>query len=400
MAETFNQALLDAMVGHQTGLLRFSGSVRNQIWKLLDSTEAEIKQIILASEDAGLESAAQVRNLDQMLGALRKTRDKTWTKAIKIWFKEMNALSKAEPEFFDRIIGTAFPVELGSTLPSAEVLRDIVTSKPFMGKTVRAWSRKLRADDINRIEDAIRIGLVQKESVRQLARRIVGTIRLRGRDGVTQITRRQAAAIVRTITAGIAAEAREAYLQENKDLAPKKVFTATLDSRTTPICQRFDGQVFDVDDDNAPVFPLHFGERSLYSPALDGQIVGTRPRRDFTQRQLLREFAEEEGISPVTKRKNLPFGKKGAFDKFARARMRELTGVTPARTTYQQWLNRRTAAQQDDILGATRGALFRRGGLTLDRFVLTDGTELTLQQLAQRNAEAFRKANLDPDDFL
>lgn len=79
--------------------------------------------------------------------------------------------------------------------------------------------------------------------------------------------------------------------------------------------------------------------------------------------------------------------------------MRELTGTTPARTTYQSWLTGQSAAFQNDILGPTRGALFRRGGLKLDRFVEFDGTELTLAQLASRNTNAFLRAGLDPDLF-
>ena len=79
--------------------------------------------------------------------------------------------------------------------------------------------------------------------------------------------------------------------------------------------------------------------------------------------------------------------------------MRELTGTTAVKTTYQTWLGRRSAAQQADILGPTRADLFRKGNLSLDRFVMADGTELTLSQLASRHTAAFRRAGLDPDDF-
>lgn len=396
---TYNEELLDAMISHQVGILQFSGSVRNRAWALLDKTESDIKRQIADATNAGLTSPSRVRRLNKLLEGLRETRGQAWKDVEAFWIKEMKGLARAEVEFFERIIVGALPVELNTVVPDALRLRQIVTSKPFMGKTVRQWARHVGRADINRIEDQIKIGMVQGETNQQIARRVVGTAKLKGRDGVTQISRRQAAGITRTVTNGVAAESREEFLQANQDLAPQKIFVATLDQRTTPICRRFDGQIFAVDDPNAPVFPLHFGERSLYAPAIDGEVIGDRPRRDFTDRQLLREYADENGFRAPSNRDGLPRGHKGAFDAFARVRMRELTGTTAAKTTYGQWLGRQSAANQDDILGPNRGRLFRRGGLTVDKFVERDGTEVTLAQLGEQFPGAFEAAGLDPDDF-
>jgi len=397
---TFNQELFDAMLRHQTGLLRFSGGMRNRIWALLDATETDVKRKIRRGIDggAGLSSKARVQKLETLLASLKKTRLRAWKDVDDVWFSEIRELSVAEAGFFDRIITASFPgVELGTVLPDTGDLRQIVTSQPFLGRTLRQWSDKVQVDDIARIEDQIKIGLVQGESGQQISRRVVGTVAQRGRDGTTQITRRQAATITRTVVSGVAAESRKAYALANVDILPNELFTATLDARTTPICRRFDGKVFKVAE--GPQLPLHFNERSVYSPVADGGAIGERPRRDFTQRQLLREFAKEEGFRAPVKRANLPRGTKRNFDAFARKRMRELTGRAPARTSYQTWLTGQPAAFQNDILGPTRGALFRRGGLTLDKYVTFDGTELTLAQLATRHTDAFLRAGLDPDLF-
>lgn len=399
MADTFNEDLFDAMVRHQIGIQRFSSSVRNRVWALLDATEKDLKRQIRGATRAGLDSPARIESLNVLLGKLKKSRLRGWKNAREVWFEEMRELSRVEPGFFDRVFASSFPgVELGTVLPDAEVLRKIVTSTPFMGKTLKGWADDVQAKDIARIEDAIKIGMTQGETLPQISKRVVGSAALRGRDGVTQITRRNAAAITRTVTNGVAAQARAAYAEANKDLAPEEMFTATLDARTTFICRRFDGQVFNVG--KGPVLPLHFGERSIYSPIVDGKVIGERPRRDFTERSLLRDFAKKEKLGKVPlKRDALTRGSKGAFDSFARARMRELTGTVPAKVTYGQWLGRQSAAIQDDILGPTRGALFRRGGLKIDKFVEINGTELTLAQLADRHTSAFLRAGLDPADF-
>ena len=98
------------------------------------------------------------------------------------------------------------------------------------------------------------------------------------------------------------------------------------------------------------------------------------------------------GLFP--RRVDLPHGHRGAFDQFSRGRIRELTGRVPAVTTYQEWLTRQSVEFQDDVLGRSRGLLFRRGGLTLSKFVDVRGKTITLQNLARREAAAFEKAGV------
>lgn len=395
---TFNEELLAAMVRHQIGILRYSGGVRNRIWALLDESEADLRrQITARSDKAGTEGVRRLAALAALLEGLRERRLESWRQVRREWFREMREFAKAEPIFLDSVIQTILPVEIGTEIPSATDLRNIVSSTPFEGRVFREWVDDVQRSDLRRIEDQIKIGLVQGETGPELARRVVGRASLRGRDGVTNITRRHAASITRTAVAAIGAEGRRRYAEANADLIPSEVFVATLDGKTTPICRSLDGNLYDVGE--GPTLPLHWGERSLYAPAFDGEFVGTRPRRDFTERQLLREFAEREGIKAPRRRKDLPRGTKGAYDAFARQRMRELTGEAPAKLNYADFLAQQTAAVQDDILGRTRGQLFRRGGLTLDRFVEMSGRELTLSELAERHSTAFLRAGLDPERF-
>jgi hypothetical protein len=71
-----------------------------------------------------------------------------------------------------------------------------------------------------------------------------------------------------------------------------------------------------------------------------------------------------------------------------------MDGQVPAETSYGAWLKRQSAARQDEVLGATRGALFRRGGLTIERFADNRGRWLSIPELMERDAEAFRAAGL------
>jgi len=397
---TVNEELFDALVRHQIYLLRMSGSIRNRIYRLLDATEQDIKDKIIArlAGTNGLDTPASVRRMEATLAAIRKTRLTAWSQVTEAWLEELQDLATNEPVLMAAVTKTVAPVVLDLALPSANLLKSIVKTNPFEGRTLREWASSIASEDLRRIENAVRVGMVQGESSQQIARRVVGSAALRGVDGVTQITRRNAEAITRTAVNHISNQARREFLNANADLFDEEQYVATLDARTTPVCRSNDGKRFPVG--KGPLPPLHFNCRSLRVPVIDGDALGSRPAKPVTERQLLREFSAKNGFPAPTKRANLPHGTKTAYDQFARTRIRDLTGRVPGKTTYQQWLTRQSASFQDDVLGTTRAKLFRKGGLTLDRFVNRAGDEIPLGQLAKQHADAFRAAGLDPEDFL
>jgi hypothetical protein len=72
-----------------------------------------------------------------------------------------------------------------------------------------------------------------------------------------------------------------------------------------------------------------------------------------------------------------------------------MNGQVAADLTYGQWLKQQSRSVQDDVLGPTRAALFRKGGLTMDRFVDPTGRSYTLAELRRRESAAFKRAGLD-----
>ena len=278
--------------------------------------------------------------------------------------------------------------------------RSIVRGRPFECKTMSQWARDLARADRNRIESKIKICLVQGESIPEISRRVTGSVRLRGRNGVTQITRRQAEAIARTATNAIANQARREFHKANADILTVELYVATLDAGTTPICRSLDGKRFKMG--KGPIPPLHFNCRSLRVALLDPEPIGKRPSKPVHEKGLLREYSKDAGLDKVPRRRaDLPRGHKGKFDDFKRVRTRELIGRTAAKTDYGTWLRRQSAAFQDDVLGKTKGALFRRGGLDLDAFVdPVNFKEVTLADLARTEAAVFESIGLDPAAFL
>jgi SPP1 gp7 family putative phage head morphogenesis protein len=396
--ESVNLAWFDALVRHQIYLLRFSGSVTKDIVRLLNATERDIAtRIQMALSGKRQMSPARLRKAERLLKQLKAIRSRAWDEAEQLWIDSMNELTAEEVRLLQRTVATVVPVELDTALPSSAKLKALVTNHPFEGKTLRSWAKNIRRADLERIEAQVRIGIVQGESAQAISRRVVGTARLRGRDGVTQITRNNAAAITRTAVNHFSNAAREDFFGENSDIFTREIFVATLDSRTTPVCRANDGKRFPIG--RGPIPPLHFSCRSLRVAEINGEAIGERPAKPVTEKMLLREFAEKNQLGRITSRADLPYGWKGKFDSFAGRRVREMVGRVPAKMTYQEWLGRQSVAFQDDVLGPTRGRLFRKGNLELSTFVDRKGRQIPLADLADTEAAAFRAAGLDPADY-
>lgn len=397
---TANELLLDALIRHQTYLLRYSGHIRNRVNALLDRSEPDIVRLIgdKLRDSEGLSSASNVRRLQAVLEGIRGIRGRAWNEAGDFLLEQMQDLGYQEPIFMQGILGTVAPVVVTTTLPSARTLRAIATSRPFEGRILKEWAATMEAEDVRRMHSAVQLGMVAGESNAAIARRLVGTDGMNGADGVTQMTRRQVEAITRTAVNHVSNAARDEFMRENKDVIVSETYVATLDARTTMICKAHDGKIFPVGAGPRP--PLHFNCRSLRVATLDGEALAGRPYKASTTKQLLREYTDKNGMDRVTTRDALPRGSKGPYDEWARKRVRQLTGQVPAATSYQAWLKAQTRTFQEDTLGITKAKLFRDGGLKLDKFVAANGTELTLGQLAARHASAFRAAGLDPKDFI
>ncbi len=396
--KTANELWFDALVRHQVYLMRVSGSVRNDINELLNATERDMVDRIHAvlHGDKRL-SPARLRKAESLIKQLRQIRTEVWIEADGVWQETMKDLTVKEVGQVNKMLKTVSPAELSTQLPTANRLQALVKTLPFEGRVMASWAKKVGADDMSRISSQIRIGIVQGESSQQIARRIVGSAKLKGADGVTQITRRNAEAITRTAVSSFSNASREMFFNENQDIFNKEIYTATLDGRTTPICQSLDGDRFPVGE--GPMPPLHFQCRSLRVAEINGEAIGMRPARPFTEKQIVKKYAQGEGLGKMTKRAQLPRGHKGKYDVFQRAEMRRMTGRVPSKVNYQKFLEGQSVEFQDDVLGVTRGKLFRKGGLTLDNFVDKKGATIRLDQLADTDAAAFKAAGLDPAAF-
>ena len=145
------------------------------------------------------------------------------------------------------------------------------------GQTVQKAFRGIAESSAEKLDLAVRSGVFSGETLQQISRRLVGRLTFSQKGNVKQIAaaggeltklaNHQIQTIVRTSVNQVSNQASMAVYAANKKVSPRYEYVATLDSRTSPICQRLDGQKFEYN--NGPTPPQHFNCRSTVVPVVD-----------------------------------------------------------------------------------------------------------------------------------
>jgi len=376
---TANEEIRDQLIAHQVQLLRFGKGLAARVNRILDRAEPELQRVIRARLDriASLgydPGPATTRRMISMQKLISDISRQTFDDINKLIRTELVGLASGETQFVAGVLTASLPVVFEPVLPTGRQLRGIVFARPFENRILRDWLRTFETNDRRRMMDEIRQGLVFSETPTQIGRRIFGTRALGGTDGTREITRRGAQSLAQTATSAISNATRQDLYKRNRRIIPRELYTATLDSRTTPICRSLDGNIYQVGD--GPIPPLHFNCRSIRVPVINGRQLGTRPAVTATTAQL-------QGLTGTARRR--------ALDR--------MIGRVPAATTYQQWLGRQTVSFQDEVLGPTRGRLFRKGEIDLAGFVDGSGEQWTLRELYDQDPCRFQRSGIPAPDL-
>jgi SPP1 gp7 family putative phage head morphogenesis protein len=340
-----NELLLDRAVRHAIQLERFkAGEVRRVVSfldrklypDLLGRLTTRLERIRVRGFDTGPHTTEQVRKMLVSLGLIV---DRHLSVAYKAHRAQLFDLSASESRWQAASLGKALgPVQIETLLPAAATLRAVVTSRPFQGRLLRGWWSQHGRATKARIRQAVAIGIAEGEGTAAIVRRV--------REGVS-ISRRGAEGMVRTAVNHVTTHAKEAAYAANSDVIKGVAWVSTLDSRTTPICQSRDGNVYGIDTGPRP--PAHIGCRSTTTPVLKSW----------------RDLGIDLDEAPVGTRASM-------------------NGQVPASLTYGDWLKRQSKAIQEEALGVRKAQLFRSGQFSVKGFVSRAGRPLTLAELEAR----------------
>lgn len=369
---TVNEQILDATIDHAVDLQQYSNGVVRRVIGVLNKVDSDLFARLTEALSRLDPQSFSVQRLDALLDSARALNLQAYRQVEKALTDELREFALYESQYQLQLFESTVPIQVRAYVAIAPVSVQQVYSaalaQPFRGRLLAEWAKSVEADRMVRIRDAIRIGYVEGQTVDEIVRRLRGTRAKGYSDGIIEIDRRNAESVVRTALSHTAGVTRDRFYEANTDLIKALEWVSTLDSRTTPECRVRDGLQYE------PVTHKPVGHKV---PWLSG------PGRIH--------WGCRSTSVPVTKSWRELGIDIDEMDESTRASM---DGQVPAQVSYGDWLTRQSARRQDQILGATRGRLLREGGVKPDRFYNERGRYLTLDELHEKDAAAFRRAGL------
>lgn len=366
---TANERLADEAVHHAVDLQGYSNGVVRRLIAVLNRADARLFNELQTALEQMSPASFTVQRLELLLQSVRTLNADLYRQFETELLADVRSLSGAEVDYHQGLFQSVLPPQISVASVVQEQVYAAALSRPMQGRLLREWASSLEADRATRIRDMLRMGYLEGKTTDQLVRQLRGTKANNYADGVIQIDRRNAEAVVRTAISHTAATAQEQFYGANQDLIKADVWRSTLDGRTSPPCRLRDGKQYTPGTHKPIGHDLPWGAgpgryhwccRSCYSVVLKSwKELGGADMPEFTPSQ--------------------------------RA---SLDGAVPADTTYADWLPKQSARRQDEILGPTRGKLLREGGLSLEQFANDKGVWYDLKTLQERNAAAFKRAGL------
>jgi hypothetical protein len=368
---TVNSRLLDETVSHAVDLQQYSNGVVRRVIALLNRVDADIAAR-LSDALEGVSTAATVDRLDALLASVRALNAQAYAAIRQELEQELRELAAYEAgyqrQLFESVIPPQVAASVGVAAVQAEQVYAAALSRPFQGRLLREWGRDIEADRMRRIRDAVRMGFVEQETIPQIVRRVRGTKAKGYADGIIEIDRRAAEAVVRTAVSHTAGVARDRFFEQNEDLIKAVVWTSTLDTRTSEGCRIRDGKSY-TPREHKPLghaIPWSGGPGRLHWNCRSTAVPVTKSWRDL-------------GID---------------MDDFSPTERASMDGTVPADQTFAAWIKKQSASRQNQVLGETRAKLLREG-MSLDRFYNDKGRYLSLDELRERDAAIFKRAGVD-----
>jgi hypothetical protein len=377
--------LIDAVNAHVIDVLRVGSSIRREVLSLLKALEVDLSSEI--DKNVGNKDLNWQR-LTKLLTATRATIKDAYTEIEGAHTGQLATLARASVRHVVTAVNDAVKVELMAATFNKAEFQAMAKKTIISGRYLDEWWARQGQTLQDRFTVQMRLGMLQGESVGDLVRRLRGTKVANFADGLMQMPRYQAEALVRTSVIAISNAARLQSFTQNADLIKGVQWVATLDQRGCEMCIAIDGLMWtlpesgDIEDyagykpighnKNFPGVTLHPNCRCSQVAVMEsfedlaskkGVLGPSRFDDIFKQKLIDKGFSEEEaaGIEANT-----------------RASMDGQVGTDGG---YEKWLNSKDAAFQDELLGNTAGKLWRAGKIDLTDITNTDNRPLSAADL-------------------
>ena len=209
---------------------------------------------------------------------------------------------------------------------------------PIMGVTLSETLRQLSEARAAKIRSTVQAGYVAGHTADEIVRELRGTRAAAYSDGALNAARANLETVVRSSLSHMFEYTRAAFYALNSELVASVIWLSVLDGRTSPPCIARAGKRYTA---------------ATHRPIGHSYEWGAGPGRYH--------YNCRSTFAPLVR------------------------GEVPADNSYDAWLRRQPAARQDEILGPTRGKVYRSSGDTVTQFVNNKGRLLTLEEFRSRS---------------
>ncbi len=269
---------------------------------VLPDLESKIKMAL----SKGLVSEPRLKSLR---GEIQKIVHEGYKIGLTKTDSSINQVAKDEAKFQTGMLGKNTPLDWNFSAPNLGMLKS--ERLEVRGELVPKWFDHLDSKTSFNVYKEMRIGVASGESVPQIVNRVAGTV---------DKSKKELRTFVRTSLNQASAETREETYAANSDIIKGVQIVATLDERTSEICQEQDGKVYEIGEGKRP--PFHFNCRTTTVPVLkswkelginlkdvpqttrasmDGQVPATMTYKDWDKTKQDIEIAKQSTTELVNK---------------------------------------------------------------------------------------------------
>lgn len=369
-ATQLSELLLDESIRHQIALAKYTNGSVARIIAVLNRSDARLAESLMTAISQLDSTSFSVQRLQSLLGSVRAINSEAYNLVSRALTDELKNFAEYETSYLSQMLDSYTPVAVHVAAIDAGTVYAAALSRPFQGVLLQDVLSDLSEARARAIRRSIAQGFVEGKTMQQMLNEVRGTRAKGYTDGLLEGSRREVAAVVRTATSHLAGIANDNMVSANEDVIGKVVWVATLDTRTTSQCRIRDGKAY------TPIEHKPIGHKIPWGAGPGRVHWNCRSSQTFVTKSF-----KELGLDiPEATLKN---GKRATID-----------GQIPQETTYGQWLKKQPLDRQVEVLGKTRAALLRKGGLKLEDMYTQRGEYLTLDELRERDAAAFKKAGL------
>jgi hypothetical protein len=354
MAESVNTQLSDRFTTRHLQVRRVESKLRRDLWAMLAMLETDLLGTLKQDDPTDFVLLARRRRavealIEEELAPLITSRyDRMAALATAVLVR----LARSEAGVVQDIVNAATGDDTITALPSDASLRASVVATLFpsadtptdLSTTGEEWWTRQAESLTQRLGDSLMVGVALEESLTDLARRIRGTSDNAFKDGLMEKARQDAARLLTTQTTNAVSEAHVAVgdVQAQAAGAPAParsnlilVHSSVLDNHTSTMCLARHGLRYTIDTHEPIGHSIAYLSGPPYHPNCRSQML-----------VVLRDG-----------------------------------GALPE-ANLSAWLRRQGTAVQEEVLGVTRGQMFRDGKLSPRELIdAATGRPLTLEEL-------------------